>query len=208
MTHECPLCSVSGGVEAGSLLAFAPHARLAGRLCDALRKGEIEHSCNLSLVTIPGADRARRRHVAAILERHLSQVEQCLIRIGPGDLPHIFTAPDVETYARIVQTDWFDEALTHDQFSIYYQPIVDLVAGGAFAYECLIRFESDRVYNGGEIVGAATLRNDILKFDAYARAKAIRSAGGRKGPATKLFIASFPSAIYDPAPCLETTLDA
>ncbi len=131
-----------------------------------------------------------------------------MIRIGSGGLAQLFGAPDLPTYLEILRSRWFDVALRDDQFTVYYQPIVDLDAGVSPAFECLIRLEGDRLYSGGEIFSAAALRGDILKLDAYAREKAIRSASGQRRADTKLFINFFPSALFDPEPCLESTLGA
>jgi EAL domain-containing protein (putative c-di-GMP-specific phosphodiesterase class I) len=152
--------------------------------------------------------RAERLPAIELLCQNLSAVERKLVRMGPGRLTHIFGAPDLDTYLEILRTEWFDAALESDRFTIYFQPIVDVTVGRPLAYECLIRLEAERIYNGGEIVNAAQIRNRILDFDNYARDRAIRSAAQYKPEGVKLFVNFFPSAMYDPAPCLRSTIDA
>jgi EAL domain-containing protein (putative c-di-GMP-specific phosphodiesterase class I) len=205
---RCPFCSVGPAHSAGTLLAHAADAALASRIADILHCAKIGHSREGSFVSIAAETAELKRIVVALLRNTLTTVEQRLIRIGKPHLAEIFNAPNLEKYADIMNTDWFDRALARDEFSIFYQPIVNLQGSGTVAYECLIRLEADRVYNGAEIISAATLRGNILGFDAYARGKAIRSAAQGSQTGKKVFINFFPSAMYDPERCMEGTLEA
>ncbi len=204
----CPFCSLGPAHAAGTLLAYAAHPALASRIADILRCAKIGHSQQESFVSITAETAELRRIVVALLCNALTTVEQRLIRIGKPELAEIFSAPNLETYADIMNTDWFDRALARDEFSIFYQPIVNLQGSRTVAYECLIRLEADRVYNGADIISAANLRGNILAFDSYARGKAIRSAAQEQHAGAKLFINFFPSAMYDPERCMESTLEA
>jgi len=190
----------------GSILAYAAHPRLAARLGETFERTGTPFRLDGALITVQAPNPAERRRVVDLMSASLSPVERKLIRVSRNRLSHIFGAPDLEIYSQIVDTEWFERALEEDQFTMYFQPIVDVRRGSCFAYECLIRLEGDRIYNGGEIVNAAVMRNGILEFDTYARAKAIRSASAHKPKDAKLFINFFPSAMYDPEPCLASTL--
>ncbi len=206
MTHRA--CSMSRipvrGME-GLLLAYAADLNLARRLGQILESQSIRYEIEDRLLMF-GVRPERRLRLLQHLQETLNPVERKLIRIGPGLLSHIFAAPDLDTYAEILRTDWFETALAQEQFVIYYQPIVDVTQGQAFAYECLIRLEADRVYNGGEIINAASIRGQIVEFDSFARLHTIRSARVQHQPGRKVFLNFFPSAIYDPAACLEATI--
>jgi len=204
---RCPFCSLVPA-STGTLLAHAADPALASRIADILHCAKIGHSREGSFVSIAAETAELKRIVVALLRNSLTTVEQRLIRIAKPDLAEIFSAPNLETYADIMNTDWFDRALARDEFSIFYQPIVNLQGSGTVAYECLIRLEADRVYNGAEIISAATLRGNILGFDAYARGKAIRSAAQGSQTGKKVFINFFPSAMYDPERCMQSTLEA
>lgn len=204
--HDCPFCTLDTGQGDGVLLTYSAHAKLADHIGEILYSEGIPYRQDECLIVIPAETSARRQKIIQDLHQGLSTIERKLVKIGRGRLSHIFGAPDIDTYSEIVKTEWFDRALAEDQFTIYYQPIVDITTGHPFAHECLIRLELDRLYTGSEIVAAASLRGEILAFDNYARGKAIRSAASQPRAETKLFINFFPSAMYDPGPSLETTL--
>lgn len=204
--HDCPLCTLDIGHGDDILLTYSAHAKLADHVGEILRKQGIPFRRDECLIAIQAETPAIRSNIIHRLHDELGAIERKLIRIGRGRLSHIFGAPDIDTYSKIVKTEWFDRALAGDQFTIYYQPIVDIVTGRPFAHECLIRLELDRIYTGSEIVAAASLRGEILTFDNYARGKAIRSAASQPRAGAKLFINFFPSAMYDPGPNLEATL--
>ncbi len=190
------------------LLARAAHSHLAGRVDRVLQNAGIKHTRRDSILTITAPNSSARGHVAKVLLMGLSPVERKLVQLGGGHLAHLFGGPDVDQYAKIVETEWFDRALAGDEFSIYFQPIVDLKANRTFAYESLIRLEGDRLHNGADIVEAATMRGQILEFDSYARIKAVQTAAKQQLPNTQLFVNFFPSAVYDPGPCLESMIAA
>lgn len=206
--NNCPLCTLGTDCNEGTLLAYAAHVKLADHIEHLLAVAQISYYRDDCLIVMQTPTPADRRAAINSLHRGLGAIEKKFIKIGRGSISHLFGAPDLEVYSEIVNTEWFDYALAGDRFTIYYQPIVDVTSGAAFAHECLIRLELDRIYNGGEIVSAATLRGDILNFDSYARNKAIRSAASQPRHGTKLFINFFPSAMYDPGPCLESTVSA
>ena len=203
MKRVCPVCSSEFRGEGSVLLARAAHPHLAERVARVLQNAGIKHARRDSIVTITAPNSSARGHVAKVLLMGLAPVERKLVQLGGGHLSHLFGGPDVDQYVKIVESEWFDQALAGDEFSIYFQPIVDLKANRTFAYEALIRLESDRLYNGADIVEAASIRGQVLEFDSYARVKAVQAATRQQVPNTELFVNFFPSAIYDPGPCLE-----
>ncbi|MCX6598480.1 MAG: EAL domain-containing protein [Acidobacteria bacterium] len=173
-----------------------------------LQNAGIKHSRRDSILTITAPNSSARGHVAKVLMMGLMPVERKLVQLGGGHLSHLFGGPDVDQYVKIVESEWFDRAMAADEFSIYFQPIVDLKANRTFAYECLIRLEGDKLHNGAEIVEAASIRGQVLEFDSYARVKAVETATKQHLPNTELFVNFFPSAVYDPGPCLESMIEA
>ena len=189
-------------------MARAAHPHLAGVVARVLHNAGIKHTRRESLLTITAPNSPARAHVAKVLLMGLTPVERKLVQLGGGHLTHLFGGPDVDQYGKIVETEWFDRALAADEFSIYFQPLVDLKANRTFAYESLIRLEGDKLHNGADIVDAATIRGQVLEFDGYARVKAVETASRQRIPGTQLFVNFFPSAVYDPAPCLEAMIAA
>jgi EAL domain-containing protein (putative c-di-GMP-specific phosphodiesterase class I) len=191
----------------GLLLAYAADPNLARNLGWVLEQRSVRYEVEDRLVLF-GVLPERRLQLMLSLREALNPVERKLIRIGPGQLSQIFAAPDLDTYTEILETEWFDSALAGEQFVIYYQPIVDVTASRAVAYECLIRLEGDRIYNGGEIINAAAIRGRIVDFDSYARVHTIQSARAQHRPGSRIFLNFFPSAVYDPSVCLQSTIEA
>lgn len=92
-------------------------------------------------------------------------------------------------------------------FTMAFQPIVDIVDDRVWAYEALVR--------GMNGEGAATVLNqvrddDVYGFDQACRVKAVGLAG-RLFPAderTRLSINFMPNAVYEPNACIRATLAA
>jgi EAL domain-containing protein (putative c-di-GMP-specific phosphodiesterase class I) len=92
-------------------------------------------------------------------------------------------------------------------FSMAFQPIVDCVSGGVYAYEALVR--------GPEGQPAAFVLNQVndqnrYAFDQSCRVKAITLASrlGLAATGAMLSINFMPGAVYSPAACIQVTLKA
>jgi EAL domain-containing protein (putative c-di-GMP-specific phosphodiesterase class I) len=174
------------------------------------------------------------RQVLSEPERQaLMVVDEMLDKDGSPDASRDFPwTQSLDEWWRAHQTEWFSAALSEDRFETWFQPIVSPGGdpggrvreervreervgeglGGAFtpkllAHECLIRLNSGRLYGGAEIIDAALTRNEIHRFDSYARRLAIRSAAAqsRRG---KYFVNFMPSSIYNPELCMRSTMEA
>jgi EAL domain-containing protein (putative c-di-GMP-specific phosphodiesterase class I) len=91
------------------------------------------------------------------------------------------------------------------EFSMAFQPIVDLFDGQPFAYEALVRGPA------GE--GAASMLSKVsdanrYAFDQQCRVKAIETAAaaGLIETGARLSINFLPNAVYSPAACIQLTL--
>lgn len=208
MSDSCPVCAPDVPPAEALYVACAGSARLADRLSTVLHRSATPHRITDGLVVVRARTPLERRTVAEVLDSGLNEVEKRLVRVGHGRVAQFFGAPDLKTYLEITRSQWFDVALAQDSFTIYYQPIVDLRRARSVAFECLIRLEGERVISGGEIVDAASMRGELLQFDSYAREKAIRAASRQRPQGTRLFINFFPSAVFDPEPCLASTMRA
>jgi len=141
------------------------------------------------------------------LRSRLSDAERADIRVSAQRGAAILAASTLDAYGTSLDSSWFDESLVNDRFATHFQPIVDTRTFTVFAYECLIRLATDRVYTGAEIMEAAFSRGAIHLFDSYARRLSIRSAGAQWTPGSKVFVNFMPSSIYDPVFCMASTLD-
>lgn len=96
------------------------------------------------------------------------------------------------------------EAAATLEFTMAFQPVVDVEAGRIEAHEALVR--------GPEGQGAATVLAqltpaNLYAFDQACRLKAIELAA-RLGMETRLNINFLPNAVYQPRACIQVTLGA
>lgn len=179
-----------------SLRAIVPTPAMAERVDLILDRAGIPHRWQESLLNLDLKSEDQSWDMVAFLWANLSEDERQAISVT-GGLYHDGSVLPLSVTWELGQTRWFDQALLTDGFVFYYQPIVSLVSGLTVAHECLIRLEGDRIYNGEQIIRAATLRDAMRDFDHYARAKAIRMAARQRRRGRKLFVNLFPSSAGD-----------
>lgn len=100
-----------------------------------------------------------------------------------------------------------DEPLGFD-FTMAYQPILDLRTERPWAYEALVRGPSGE--SAATVLGQVNDDNRY-RFDQACRVKAIELACGLGLPSqgnTRLSINFLPNAVYQPAACIQATLKA
>ncbi|MGQ3144681.1 MULTISPECIES: EAL domain-containing protein [Hyphomicrobiales] len=92
-------------------------------------------------------------------------------------------------------------------FTMAFQPIIDLNAGGIWGYEALVRGTNGE--GAGAVLSAVTESNRY-KFDQACRVKAIGLAGRSldRGSTSKLSINFMPNAVYEPTACIRASLAA
>lgn len=146
----------------------------------------------------------QRRELIFRLWAHLGESAHRKVHINSSH--NTQCSATLEAYHQILNTEWFDDALENDWFTFYFQPIANVPSGSIVAHEALIRLELDRLYDGAAILSAAGLRGDLSEFDAYARRKAIASAGRHHHPGTLIFINIMPSSLRSPEACVEQAL--
>lgn len=90
------------------------------------------------------------------------------------------------------------------EFSMAFQPIIDLSRGEIYAYEALVRGTA------GESAWSILSQVDeqlIYRFDQACRVRAIEMASALSMP-SRLSINFLPNAIYEPRACIQATLKA
>ncbi|ACK81457.1 EAL domain-containing protein [Methylorubrum extorquens] len=99
-----------------------------------------------------------------------------------------------------------DGALLPFDFTMAFQPIVDLGQNRIWGYEALVRGAEGQ--GAGWVLGQVNEANRY-KFDQACRVKAIELAGQLFQDAeTRLSINFMPNAVYEPAACIRATLQA
>ena len=93
------------------------------------------------------------------------------------------------------------------EFSMAFQPVVDLAAGRIYAYEALVRGPAGE--SAGSVLGKVTSTNRYA-FDQSCRVKAIALASrlGLQRTGASLSINFIPGAMYRPENCVRATLAA
>ncbi len=203
MKNDCILCDFRQRCAEKSVYLYAATPILRQIVESALKDLSAEFHLKDDLFVIAGDFMQSIQGLRATL----SDAERADIRVSAQQGAAILAAATLDNYGFNLDTSWFDEALVNDRFSTFFQPIVDVRTAAVFAHECLIRLSADRIYNGGEIIEAASSRGAIHMFDSYARRLSIRSAGRQWTPGSKVFVNFMPSSIYDPVFCMASTLD-
>lgn len=98
-----------------------------------------------------------------------------------------------------------DGAALDFDFSMAFQPILDLETGEPFAYEALVRGTSGE--GAAEVLARVTPENRYA-FDQRCRVKAIEKAvaAGLLDTPARLSINFLPNAVYSPKACIQLTL--
>jgi EAL domain-containing protein (putative c-di-GMP-specific phosphodiesterase class I) len=126
---------------------------------------------------------------------------------GLGDFPRVGSLTQVLTMAR---AGWLVDMLAEKRVTSHYQPIVHARdTREVFAYEALLRgIETDgALVSPGRMLPLARDADMLFQLDLAARLSAVREAS-RLGIRVPLFINFTPTAIYDPAYCLRSTVAA
>ena len=91
------------------------------------------------------------------------------------------------------------------QFSMAFQPIVDVSTGNVFAYEALVRGPQGQ---GADTVLSQVNEENLYAFDQSCRVKALTLASqlGLADEGAMLSINFLPGAVYSPAACIQLTL--
>lgn len=202
----CVLCNLRDRCNEKALLHLLPATADMGVLLEkVLADHSISFERDANLLTLRGVAHAGR--VVALLRQVMSGPERQAVSVLNDNGRDFPVARSLDEWWRVFETGWFERALRESRFETWFQPIVDTHSHELLAHECLIRLNMGRIYNGGEIVEAAIVRNEMHALDSHARQLAIRSAAmqSRHG---KYFVNFMPSSVYNPEFCMISTLDA
>ncbi len=198
---------------AGELVVAPPLAFSLQALGAALLAGGFQPRVAIpSTLTIPYRE-GQLPLLATIFEETLSTPERADARglcLGPGEQPGLDALLRMEPLQRLidrVRAGWLIDLLREERATTHFQPIFT-AAGELFACECLLRgLERDghTIISPAVLYHAAVAGDLLFHLDRFARLLAIRN-GAALG--TRLFINFTPTAIYNPAFCLRSTVEA
>ena len=117
------------------------------------------------------------------------------------------------TFLARISGEWFTQMIADDRFTSHFQPILSAAdPTQVFAHECLLRgLKVDgSLVSPTPLYEAARVADLIFPLDRAARLSAIRTAveHGMDQTGNCLFINFNPTAVYDPAFCLRSTVSA
>lgn len=119
----------------------------------------------------------------------------------------VANATTLSKYKKEIESVELFEMFEEDRFEVHFQPIIDAKDEKIYGFESLIRGVSKEglLVSPYEIFSFAKENELTFFLDRRARELAIINASNH-GVDKKLFINFIPTAIYDPAHCLQTTL--
>ncbi|NBD08656.1 MULTISPECIES: EAL domain-containing protein [Corallococcus] len=217
--NGCGRCQTLPGTpdEPGRLFLWPPLGHSLGKLVAHLREsgGSYQLRADAQCVVV-GMGQGGLRQLSAHLPNVLTaeEVRGTRALFVPGDSePGMADFPRVDSLQRLTtlqQSGWLVDMLAEGRLTTFFQPIVHAQdTSHIFAHEGLLRGRDA----GGALVPPNRLFDtareaDLLfQLDLAARTTAIREAV-RHQLRTHLFINFTPTAIYDPAHCLRSTVAA
>jgi EAL domain-containing protein (putative c-di-GMP-specific phosphodiesterase class I) len=200
----------------GRLYLALPLAHTRENLCVGLAEAKIDYQTHegelLSFDLSPGVLERFNREACRRLSSVERQDSRSLI-VASGGTPQLADLMRTQSLERLgaqIEGRWLDELLAEGRLTTYFQPIVDCSDPACLlGYECLLRglqpsgelIFPDRLYQTARDTGS------LHQLDLAARLKAIESAA-RHQIEGLVFINFDPAAVYDPAFCLQSAIEA
>lgn len=198
--------------EPGNLLLTGVVHELVDKLLDFLSDQRLEHQVDGMVVCLPQTrlrdflGRVRESCFFNILE--YQGISALLLRPDESLTFHAFTrARTLDRWMSLLDADALLDILERKRFTSWFQPILDAKTGAIVAYEALLRGRraDGSLMFPGEILTTAADNDLLFQVDRQARESALHCAADH-GIDCQLFINFIPTAIYDPAHCLQSTV--
>lgn len=126
------------------------------------------------------------------------------------DVAQLVNTRPVRVLIARTENRWLSELIREEAVAVHFHPIVHAAQPQSiFAYECLLRGrgKDGELISPDRLFTASRSAELVFHLDRLARVAAIREASAF-GLRTNIFINFNPTAIYDPAFCLRTTMHA
>jgi EAL domain-containing protein (putative c-di-GMP-specific phosphodiesterase class I) len=193
-----------------------PLGHTFGKLRDAVKAAGIAYEQPEDGILAIDLESCGQARLARALDGRLTKAEEAGTRslvmetrraIAISDLGRMQT---LQTLLARAQGRWLLEMLESSRIATYYQPIICTERPDhVFGYECLTRGVADdgRLVMPGEMIQMARNAGLLFQLDRALRLRHIHAAVKHEITA-KVFINFNPTAIYDPASCLRSTVQA
>ena len=203
--------------EAGRLFLWFPVPHTLTKVKSYLQKFAIEYELmqgrpGMSLNCKAGQAKEIARNLAQILApRELTETQVLFIRgaIQP-QLQDFSDIASLQRFIKFNQSEWLVEMLARERFTNYFQPIVSINdTSQIYGYESLLRGldEQGNLVFPGPMLELASEVGLLPQLDRLARLGTITQAS-RHQLKGQIFINFAPMALYDPAFCLRSTVEA
>ena len=198
--------------DRGSLVVTAPVPELIRKVVEFVDRQELPHQVEERAVILPDASllevlcRMRDARFFNALERR--DILAVLLHDGEAlSVDTITRTRTLERWLGLLEARALLEILAARRFVAWFQPIVAADSGEVIGYESLLRGRKPdgSLMFPGEIFGAAATNDLLFQVDRQARETALRCAS-EQGIRGQIFVNFVPTAIYDPAHCLQNTL--
>jgi EAL domain-containing protein (putative c-di-GMP-specific phosphodiesterase class I) len=219
MPKPCGRCqALPAKVEGpGRLFLWVPLGHSFGKLVAFLREGGREYQPRPEAACVvvrlgEGDVEPFATGAMGVLTAEEGRATRVLFKTGEGE-PDMADYPRVGTlqqFLSMARAGWLVDMLAERRITTHFQPIVHARdTGRIYAQEALVRgLEPDgTLVSPGRMMGVARDAELLFQLDLAARLSAIREAV-RHGLDVPVFINFTPSAIYDPAFCLRSTVAA
>lgn len=146
-----------------------------------------------------------------LTERELSGSKAMSVPKGTtSGFEHLHRVVPLDRLIGMSQGEWLKDLIEEDRFTSFFQPIVHTETQAIYGYEALFRgLEADgSPINAGHIFQTAENAGMLFQVDLAGRRSAVDQAAHQGIGSAMLFINFNPTAIYDPAYCLRTTVSA
>jgi diguanylate cyclase (GGDEF)-like protein len=203
--------------EAGRLFLWFPIPHTLKKVISYLKHITLDYELmqegsGLSLNCQPGQAQQIAYNLAQLLApRELKETQVLFIRgaIQP-QLQDFSDIASLQRFIKFSQADWLVEMLAKKRFINYFQPIVLINdTSQIYGYESLLRGldEQGNLILPEPILQLATEAGFLPQIDQFARLNTINQFS-RHSVSGHIFINFAPTAIYDPAFCLRSTVEA
>lgn len=208
----CPRCEQYPSLQGPHLFLWAPQDHTALKIGTLLDKADVAYTCDLSRnlvqarISDPALSALTIRLFGALSEAEMRDTRALL---SPTETPGFDDLPKVQTLGALiflVRERWLGALIAEDRLLTYGHEIRD-PAGTVIGTEMLTRGvdEDGLLLSANALFGAAKTPEQLALLDRAARVASVR-ASQHLPEDRKIFINFVPSAIYDPAFCLRTTV--
>lgn len=208
-----PLAGNAPGLAGDRILFWPPMAHTARKIrrvaerCGLTESPSATSSCVVIALQEPvDAERLLVQLSQSLTDEELDATQAL---VGTDRSPTVEEIPFVRSLRRLLaalEHRWFELVLQHGRLTCAFQPIVSATDRTVVGHEALLRavMPDGEVHSAARLLAGARALGQLVPLDVQARIVALEEMQRHRLPGL-LFINFTPTAVYDPATCLQTT---